>query len=221
MEKPERQYDKSRRQVQADLTRVLVLQAARDQLTGAAGAGGFTLDAVAARAGVSRATVFNLFGGKPGLLNALFDEMSGRAGLMDVDALLAQDDPLAALREYVHRFGDFYEAERGLLKKLRAYAALDADFDRLVRARDDKRSAGLMYLLQRLPGTAGRTPAQQRLLVSQLKALLLLEVFESIAGAQPLRGAVPAVLAMAQALVAAPPATSPPPSNRARSAHRR
>ena len=218
----DRPYDKSRRQVQADLTRVLVLQAARDLLAGPAGTSGFTLDAVASHAGVSRATVFNLFGGRPGLLTALFDEMSGRAGLMDVDALLAQEDSWTALCEYVQRFGDFYEAERGPLKKLRAYAAFDADFSRLVRSRDDKRSAGLLYLVQCLPTTSKLPAAHQRKLVSKLKALLLLEVFESIAGPQqPLQRATPVVLEMARALVETVPATSPPPSSRAKSAHRR
>ncbi len=198
-----RPYDQSRRRVQAGLTRVLVLQAARDLLVRESDASRFTLDAVALRAGVSRATVFNLFGGKPGLLNALFDEMSSRGGLMDVDELLTQQDPGAALRDYVNRFGDFYDAERALLKKLRAYAALDADFSRLVQAREDKRTAGLLYLVQRLQGARARQAAAQRQLAAKLRALLVLEVFESLAGARrPLSEASPVVLEMAQAILA-------------------
>jgi AcrR family transcriptional regulator len=212
-----RPYRQSRRQVQAALTRVVVVQAARDLLGGEADAGKFTLDAVALRAGVSRATVFNLFGGKPGLLNALFDEMSQRAGLMDVDVLLAQEDATAALRDYVRRFGDFYGAERALLKRLKAYAALDLDFQRLMDTRDDKRTAGCLYLVQRLQGSGGRPTAAQRELASRLKALLLLEVFESLAGpSRSPREASPAVLAMALAIVGQAPALRP--AGRARSA---
>jgi AcrR family transcriptional regulator len=202
MPQPIRPYEQSRRQVQAALTRVVVLQAARDLLVREADAGRFTLDAVAARGGVSRATVFNLFGGKPGLLNALFDEMSERAGLMDVDSLLMQEDARVALRDYFRRFADFYDTERGLLKKLKAYAALDPDFARLMEARDDKRTAGLLYLVQRLPETAARTGARQRQLAAQLKALLLFEVFESLAGpARPLRDVSNVVLGMAKAVI--------------------
>jgi AcrR family transcriptional regulator len=210
-----RPYRQSRRQVQAALTRVVVLQAARDLLGGEADAGRFTLDAVAMRAGVSRATVFNLFGGKPGLLNALFDEMSERAGLMDVDALLAQEDAAAALRDYVHRFGDFYGAERALLKKIKAYAALDPDFQRLMDAREDKRTAGCLYLVRRLQGSGGRPTAGQRQLAARLEALLLLEVFESLAGPRSPRDASPDVLAMALAILGAAPALRP--AGRARS----
>ena len=197
-----RPYDQSRRRVQASLTRVLVLQAARDLLVRGPDASRFTLDAVALRAGVSRATVFNLFGGKPGLLGAVFDEMSSRVGLMDVDELLTQRDPRAALRDYIHRFGEFYEIERALLKKLRAYAALDADFSRLVQAREDKRSAGLLYLVERLQGAGARQATAHRHVAAKLKALLVLEVFESLAGARrPLSDASPMVLEMANAII--------------------
>jgi len=107
MKKEPRAYRQSTRRVQAGLTRVLVLQAARDLLLGGSDAAGFTVDAVARQAGVARATVFNGFGGKHGLLQALFDEMSDRAGLMDVDALLGQPDAGQALADYVHAFGAF------------------------------------------------------------------------------------------------------------------
>lgn len=199
-----RAYNQSRRRVQAELTRVLVLQATRDLLMGKSNAGAFTLDAVALQAGVSRATVFNLFGGKPGLLHALFDELSARAGLMDVDALLTQQDPCQALRDYVAAFAAFYESEHVLLKRLRAHAVLDADFARLIETREDKRSAGLLYLVQRLQGEpAGtRSTAAQRRRVAMLKALLVMEVFESLAGAdRPLTAAAEPVLAMAEAVL--------------------
>jgi AcrR family transcriptional regulator len=179
---------------------MLVTRSARDLLVDSAQASAFTLDAVAARAGVSRATVFNLFGGKPGLLNALFDEMSHRAGLMDVDALLTQEDSRRALAQYVQAFADFYASEHALLKKLRAYAVLDADFSRLVEAREDMRTAGLLFLVNRLQG-GGRATAAQKRLAEKLRALLVLEVFEMLAGplGWPKVGA--AVLEMVEAVI--------------------
>jgi AcrR family transcriptional regulator len=195
-----RPYQQSRRQVQAGLTRVLVLQAARDLLADERDAGAFTVDAVALRGGVSRATVFNLLGGKPGLLAALFDDMSQQAGLMDVDAMLTQEDAHAALSDYIHAFGNFYDAQRLVLRKLRAYAALDADFSRLIQAREDKRTAGLQFLVRRIQG--GRAAARHERLAAKLKALLVLEVFESLAGPQRrLREVSATVLEMAQAIL--------------------
>jgi AcrR family transcriptional regulator len=195
-----RAYAQLGRQVQAGLTRMLVTRSARDLLVEIAQASAFTLDAVAARAGVSRATVFNLFGGKPGLLNALFDEMSHRAGLMDVDALLTQEDSRRALAQYVQAFADFYAAEHVLLKKLRAYAVLDADFARLMEAREDKRTAGLLFLVNRLQG-GGRATAAQKRLAEKLRALLVLEVFEMLAGPLGWPKVGEAVLEMAQAVM--------------------
>ncbi|MBG9388322.1 TetR/AcrR family transcriptional regulator [Caenimonas aquaedulcis] len=190
-----RAYAQLGRQVQAGMTRMLVLRAARDLVVESTQAAAFTLDAVAARAGVSRATVFNLFGGKAGLLNALFDEMSHRAGLMDVDALLTQDDARRALGEYVRAFADFYASEHALLKKLRAYAALDADFARLVEGREDKRTAGLEFLVNRLQG-GGRVTLAQKRLAAKLKALLVLEVFEMLAASLTVAKAGEALMEM-------------------------
>lgn len=204
MKQTARPYSQSCRQVQTDLTRLLLLQAARDLLVDETEAGRFTLDAVALRAGASRATVFNLFGSKSGLLHALVDELSTRAGLMNVDALLTQTDAHQALRHYVQAFADFYQAERTLLKRLRACAVLDKDFAQLLDVREEKRSAGLTYLVQRLQGTPlNRSPtASQRLLAAKLKALLVLEVFESLAGGNgSLSGVAPTVISMVEAIL--------------------
>lgn len=204
MNQTARPYSQSCRQVQADLTRLLLVQAARDLLVDETNAGRFTLDAVALRAGASRATVFNLFGGKSGLLHALVDDLSTRAGLMNVDALLTQTDAHKALREYVQAFADFYQAERSLLKKLRACAVLDKDFAQLLDVREDKRTAGLVYLVQRLQGTPlnRRPTASQGLLAAKLKALLVMEVFESLAGGNSSVSAVaPTVISMVEAVV--------------------
>jgi AcrR family transcriptional regulator len=194
-----RSYDQGRRRISADLTRHLVLQSARELLAAAAPGAAFTVDAVAARAGVSRATVFNLFEGKQRLVHALFDEISARAELMDVDALLTQDDARAALHDYIRRFAAFYDTERVLLRKLRALAALDAELAGVVQARDDKRLAGLRHLVDRLD--TGPAAVRHRT-ADMLKALLVLEVFESLAGPRrSLLSVSEAVIAMAEAVL--------------------
>jgi hypothetical protein len=70
-----RAYRLGRRQPSVDRTRASILAAARDLLTGAPGT--VSVGAVAARAGVSRLTVYNRFGSKAGLLDALSPAPSG------------------------------------------------------------------------------------------------------------------------------------------------
>jgi AcrR family transcriptional regulator len=199
-----RAYRQSAREVQAGLTRLLLVQAACDLLAEQGDATAFSLDSVAQRAGVSRATVFNQFGGKQGLLHAVFDQLSATAGLMDVDAMLTQPDAQQALRDYVQAFADFYQSARALLRRLKAFAVMDPEFERLITAREEKRRAGLLWLVQRLKGVrpGGAAAASHARLAARLKALLVLEVFESLAGpGRSLREAAPEVLAMARALL--------------------
>src|SRR5437879_120379 len=67
-----RQYDSSRRQAQARLTRAAVLEAARHAFF-EKGYAATTVGAIAAAAEVSVETVYKAFGNKAGLLKAMFD----------------------------------------------------------------------------------------------------------------------------------------------------
>jgi AcrR family transcriptional regulator len=69
---PRRPYDARRRQDAARRNRAAVLAASRDLLF-RDGYQGTTIRAVADRAGVSPETVYKTFGGKPGLVKALWD----------------------------------------------------------------------------------------------------------------------------------------------------
>jgi AcrR family transcriptional regulator len=85
-----RRYDSATRMAKARLTRMRIIEAARDLFL-AGGYVGTTLDAVAARAGVSPQTVYNLVGGKAKLFKTVYD------------VTLAGDDepvPLAGRPEY-------------------------------------------------------------------------------------------------------------------------
>lgn len=70
-----RAYRLGRRQPAVDRTRASILAAARDLLAGAP-AGTLSVGAVAAKAGVSRLTVYNRFGSRAGLLDALAPRLS-------------------------------------------------------------------------------------------------------------------------------------------------
>ena len=73
-----RSYQSSLRAQQAEATTRAIVDAAAD-LFSQKGYGAVSLDAVAAAAGVSRATVFTSVGGKPALLQAAFRAAFGRA----------------------------------------------------------------------------------------------------------------------------------------------
>src|SRR5580704_11002898 len=94
-----RPYRLGQRQVAIDETRARVIAAARELLVSAE-PGRFSIDAVAQKADVSRATVYYQFGSKAGLLEALFDSLGATGGMTGLSDAFRLDDPLAALDGY-------------------------------------------------------------------------------------------------------------------------
>jgi AcrR family transcriptional regulator len=178
-----RRYCLGRRQVAADQTRARVLAAARELLTASGSFAGFTVDAVARRAGVARMTVYHQFGSKRGLLEALFDDVAARGQIRRVAGAFAQPDPLVALSEFIATFGRFWGAERLIIRRLRGLSALDPDFARALATRDERRREGLRVLLRRL--AKGRRPAATSFdeAVETVHALTSFETFDALAGA--------------------------------------
>jgi AcrR family transcriptional regulator len=170
-------------------TRRRVLGAARALLRSDHGYRGFTVDAVAAEADVSRATVYYQFGSKAGLLEALCDALAEEGGIGETASALPRQDPEAGLAALVAGFGRFYAADRTVLRRLRALAVLDPDVGEVVLARDRRR----WLLLRSLLGE-GADEEQLR----ALHALTGFEAFDAVAGAdRALADAVPAVTALA------------------------
>ena len=100
--KRRRSYDSSRRQAQAQATGDAILEAARRRFL-EDGFAGTTIASIATDAGVSVDTIYKTFGGKPGLVRAIYER--GLAGEGPVhaearsDALqLTERDPLAITR---------------------------------------------------------------------------------------------------------------------------
>src|SRR5260370_17756192 len=76
-----RMYTSPRRRGAATQTRERIVVAAAAILATAEGISGFSLQAVADKAGVTRLTVYNQFGSRRTLLEAVFDDMAVRGGL--------------------------------------------------------------------------------------------------------------------------------------------
>jgi AcrR family transcriptional regulator len=201
-----RRYDLGRRREQIDDTRGRVIDAALALLAEATDYTAFTVDAVAKRADVARATVYYQFGSKTGVLEALCDALAEAGHMADLGNAFAEPDPRQALRRFVAAFGRFWAADRPVMRRLRALAALDRDVNAVIEARDGRNRAGLEILVGRLAGSTGRArPANPAEAVRVLHALTSFETFDSLSGStrEP-ADVVPLVIELAEAALALP-----------------
>jgi AcrR family transcriptional regulator len=178
-----RPYRLGQRQATTEQTRARILTAARDLLVESHGFSGFSIDAVARKADVARMTVYHQFGSKIGLLEAMSDSLAAHGGMEQLAATFRRPEPLEALDEYITVFSRFWNADRLVMRRLRALAALDPDFEQVVRARDEWRRQGLHVIVGRLVAQYGRpTPEAFDETVNVLYTLLSFESFDTLAG---------------------------------------
>jgi AcrR family transcriptional regulator len=141
-----RPYRLQQRQAGVDETRSRIVAAAR----GVLGSGdSFSIEAVARRARVARLTVYDRFGTREALLEAVFDDLAETGGLTRLPEAFTQADPIAGLGQFVAIFCDFYSAHRVVLRRLHALEVLgrgvSAETDR-----NSRRLQGLRVLLGRV-----------------------------------------------------------------------
>jgi AcrR family transcriptional regulator len=144
-----RPYQLGRRQAEIDEGRRRILDAARELLAASEHYATFTVDAVAKRADVARATVYYQFGSKTGLLEALCDTLAERGRLAGLAHAFTAPDQDDALRLLVAAFARFWTADQLIMRRLRALAALDSDVAAVITARDERRRHALKTLLDR------------------------------------------------------------------------
>lgn len=179
-----RRYQLGRRLEATAQTRASILAAARELLAAGEGVTGFTIDAVARQAGVARMTVYYQFGSKVGLLEALTDDLAARGRMDRLAAAFGQPDAHSALAAFIAAFAHFWGTDRLATRRLRALAALDKDFEQVVRARDERRREGLRVMLRRVAEEHGRPTSEAfEEAVELLFTLTSFETFDSLAGA--------------------------------------
>jgi AcrR family transcriptional regulator len=171
-----RSYRSERRQAAAEETRARILQAARALLADPQGIAAFTIDAVARKAEVARMTVYYQFQSKPGLLEALFDDMAESTLAKRLPLAFMQPDARSAMQAFVRAFCDFYDTYRIELRRVRALKDLDPELITSLSARDERRRHGWQVLLRRLgvPETS-----EGPFLDERLDLLLVLTSFET------------------------------------------
>lgn len=145
-----RPYRSPRRAEAAAQTRERIVAAAAAVLAGPGAAGSFSLDATAKAAGVTRLTVYNQFGSRRALLEAVFDDRARRAGLHRIGEAMADPDPRAGLKRLVAVFGDFWNFERDVTERVHAESTGDPEFVAALRARNERRRDALAILVRRM-----------------------------------------------------------------------
>jgi len=141
--KPKRRYDSSGRQAQARRNQQAILDAAQRQFL-QGGYAATTIAAVAAEAGVSVETIYKAFGGKPGLVRAIYQR--GLAGQQPVPAFQRADamreretDPETIMRHWGALVSEVSSVVSPIARLVRAAADSDPDMAALLKASNDTR----------------------------------------------------------------------------------
>lgn len=143
-----REYRSPKREAQRDATRAAIVKAAA-RLLREHGADGFSLDAVAKAASVTRLTVYNQFGDRRGLLECVFDEEAQVGGLSAIRDAMQLADPRQALQRIVEIFCAFW-ARSGPMQGVVAAAMADEELGQAIRERNERRRQILETLVARL-----------------------------------------------------------------------
>jgi AcrR family transcriptional regulator len=146
---PTRTYDSPKRVAAALEKRDRVVEAASRLLGARTDIASFSLDAVAKAAGVTRLTVYNQFGSRRGLLEAVFDERARQGGLGRIAEAMSLADPRAGLDRLIEIFCDFW-GDDPAVGALQAAGALDAEFAQALAERHERRREAIGVLIGRL-----------------------------------------------------------------------
>jgi AcrR family transcriptional regulator len=180
-----RPYHSPVREAAAGDTHARIIAAAGSLLGGPQGSEGFSLEAVAKKAGVSRLTVYKQFGSRRALLEEVFDVIAARHDFDGLAKAMADPDPFRGLQRVVAFFCDFWSSDTPALVRLHSAGASDPDLDASVRERNERRRCLLAALVRRMGG--GRRPDSRPLskplrdLVDVLFALTGVYVFDQLA----------------------------------------
>jgi AcrR family transcriptional regulator len=195
-----RRYELRKRQEALDENRVRAIEAAKALLTEGSASGSesglpseLTMGAVAERAGITRQTLYNRFGSRSELIEAVFDELARSAAMGSMAAAMQQRDPQMRLAGMIETFGRFWSMDRAILRRIRALAATDPVLQRAVNARDERRRAACRHVVNGFAGSAtgvkgdvvkSGSAKDTSLLVDVLYSLTSFEFFDMLAGVE-------------------------------------
>lgn len=145
-----RKYEQRLRAEAAEQTRRRILDAVYQRLHDAPSTP-VSVEQVARAAGVSRSTVYLVFGSRAGLFDALTEDLWQRAGFQQVVDAVADPDARRHLRGGIAGGVRVFAAHRDVFRALFSMAELDADAVGGAIARiEENRAGGMTHLAQRL-----------------------------------------------------------------------
>src|ERR1700730_15719244 len=142
-------YDNSGRTAEAENTRSQLIAAARKILSERSNRTPFSMDAVAKKAGVARATVYLQFESRGSLLESVFDTVANEGGLGALPEAFTEPDPMEALKKFTSIFVRFWIVQREVWPRLSRELADDEAVTRLT-ARSERRRRGIAVIVGRL-----------------------------------------------------------------------
>ena len=194
-----RPYNSERRREAAEVTRERIVVAAYSLLAVPAGVSAFTVEAVARRAGVARMTVYNQFGSKAAVLEALFDWLAVRGGIhgaQGVEHAEAEADPLDGVRVFFRAMARYYSMDRMVKRRVHALSVLQPDVGQALAGREERRRPLIRTLVGRISAARGPWPPAR---IAELEQLIFawtsFESFDVFAGPHRAFAAVAPLLA--------------------------
>lgn len=145
-----RKYEQRMRAEASEQTRRRVLDAVYERLR-LAPIEPVSVDHVAQKAGVSRSTVYLIFGSRAGLFDALGDELLDRGGFHSVMEAVGRPDALHGMRDGIIAVVKMYATHRDVLRVLHSMSSLDPDaVGGSIQRMETGRATGMTYLARRL-----------------------------------------------------------------------
>lgn len=163
-------------------TRERIIAAGARLLRKDASIANFSLDVVAKAAGVTRLTVYNQFGSRRGLLEAVFDDIAREGGLFELTDVMTMADPRAALDRVVAIFCTFWSHDPAI-GGLNQAVATDPDFGDSLVERNERRRELLTALVSRIV----EKPAAKHAVRDAVDMIFVLTSYPTFAALSPQR----------------------------------
>ena len=180
---PRRSYVSVARAKAADAKRERVIAAAARFLREEDSIAAFSLDAIAKAGNVTRLTVYNQFGSRRGLLEAVFDDIARRGRLGRLNDAAAEPDPRKGLDMVIQIFCDFWASDPAVAR-LHDAMAIDPEFAQALIERNERRRPLIEKLIARMAAN-DVSAADQRDAVDLIFALTSCAMFRMLSGTRP------------------------------------